>query len=197
MASYYHPLSHHQLSQQVLIQTPPEHHGAAITQETPAIRGMTDLSQIRPLMIDPFATITQANDRMISFAVRMLFVAQSSQQMTGIIAASDILGEKPVQYMNQVNCLYDEIQVRDIMTPVAELKVLRLDDVERARIGDIIATLKSSGRQHALVVEADVENKQEYVCGIFSTSHISRLMNVRVEIDEVATNFAAIQNALS
>lgn len=158
---------------------------------------MTDLSQIRPLMIDPFATITQANDRMISFAVRMLFVAQSSQQMTGIIAASDILGEKPVQYMNQVNCLYDEIQVRDIMTPVAELKVLRLDDVERARIGDIIATLKSSGRQHALVVEADVENKQEYVCGIFSTSHISRLMNVRVEIDEVATNFAAIQNALS
>jgi len=197
MPSYYHPLSHHQLSQRVLIQTPPEHHGSAITQETPAIRGMTDLSQIRPLMIDPFATITQANERMISFAVRMLFVAQSSQQMIGIITAADILGEKPVQYMNQVNCLYDEIQVRDIMTPIAELKVLRLDEVERGRIGDIIATLKSSGHQHALVVETDVENKQEYVCGIFSTSHISRLMNVRVEIDEVATNFAAIQNALS
>ena len=37
----------------------------------------------------------------------------------------------------------------------------------------------------------------ERVCGIFSISQISRLMNVRVEVAQVATNFAAIQNALS
>lgn len=197
MASNFSPLPSHQLSQQVYIISPPKHHGAAITEESPAISGMTDLSHIRPLMIDPFAKITQANEKMIGYGVRMLFVTQASEQLIGIITASDILGEKPVQYLHEVNGTYDDILVRDIMTPIDQLGVLSLVDVERAHIGDIIETLKSSGRHHALVVETDAGSGLERVCGIFSISQISRLMNVRVEVAQVATNFAAIQNALS
>lgn len=196
MADSYRPLPHHPLNQPVIVMTPPESHSAAISEQSPAITAMTDLTQIRPLMIDPFATMNAANDKMIAYAVRMLFVTQAGRRMIGIITAADILGEKPVKYMREVNCTPEEVLVQDIMTPVAGLEVLRLEDVERARLGDLIETLKHSGRQHALVVEDDGTGR-ETVCGIFSTSQISRLMNARVEVSEVATDFAAIQNALT
>lgn len=197
MADSYRPLPHHPLNRPVIVMTPPESHGAVVSEQSPAISAMTDLSQIRPLMIDPFASMNDANEKMIAYAVRMLFVAPSGREMIGIITAADILGEKPVQYMREVNCTPSEVLVRDIMTPVAGLEVLRLEDVQRARLGDIIETLRHSGRQHALVVETDAGSGRETVCGIFSTSQISRLMNARVEVSEVATDFAAIQNALS
>jgi len=196
MADAYRPLPHHPLNQPVIVMTPPEGHSAAVSEQSPAITAMTDLSHIRPLMIDPFASMNDANEKMIAYAVRMLFVAPSGQEMIGIITAADILSEKPVQYMREVNCAPGEVLVRDIMTPVAGLEVLRLDDVERARIGDIIETLRHSGKQHALVVQLGADGR-ETVCGILSTSQISRLMNARVEVAEVATNFAAIQSALS
>lgn len=197
MAQNFNVLSHQRLTQAVYLLNPPESHGSVVSLESPAICAMTDLSHTRPLIIDPFATITEANEKMISYAVRMLFVVQAQQQMIGIISATDILGEKPVKYMHEVNSLYEDIQVRDIMTPVTELEVLTLPDVERGRIGDIVETLRRSGRQHALVLATDADDMPKYICGIFSSSNISRLMNTRVEVAEVANNFAAIQSALS
>jgi len=99
--------------------------------------------------------------------------------------------------MHEVGCKHDEILVRDIMTPVSSLEALNLADIEHARVGDIVETLRNSGRQHALVVATAPDARIEHVRGIFSTSHISRMMNARVEVSEVATSFAAIQNALS
>ena len=193
----YHTLPHHQVNQPVSVLSPPQQHDVVINEESPAICGMTDLTQIRPLMIDPFATLTHANERMINSGVRMLFVTQTQQQMIGIITASDILGEKPVKYMHEVGCTHADILVRDIMSPASSLEALNLADVEHARVGDVIETLRNSGRQHALVVETDTDARIEHVCGIFSTAHISRLMHARVEVSDVATSFAAIQSALS
>jgi len=93
MTSPYQALPHQQINQPVAVLSPPEHHGAVLTEESPAISCMTDLTHIRPLMIDPFALLTHANERMINFAVRMLFVTQAQQEMIGIITATDILGE--------------------------------------------------------------------------------------------------------
>lgn len=61
------------------------------------------------------------------------------------------------------------IQVRDIMTPLRDLEVLRLSDVKSAKVGHILATLKSAGRQHALVV-TDNANGTHALRGIFSAT---------------------------
>ena len=50
-------------------------------------------------------------------------------------------------------------------------------DVERAKVGGVLETLKRVGRQHALVIDVDEETLSQRICGIFSTTHISRLMN--------------------
>ncbi len=193
MSTTYNVLSHTRLNKAVSIMSPPHAHGAVLTLDSPAIYAMTDLSQVRPVMASPSLSINQANGRMITYGVRMLFVTDSDEQMIGIITATDVLGEKSIQYMNKVGCTHDEIEIRDIMTDISNLEVLSQKDVERAHVGDILETLKDVSRQHALVIDGESQK----VSGIFSTAHISRMMNVRIEVPEVATTFAAVQSALS
>jgi len=87
-----------------------------------------------------------------------------------------------------------EVLVRDIMTPRDSIEVLRLEDVRRARVGDLVATLKNMGRQHAIVVDA--VDGQMRICGLFSSTRISRLLGKTLEVAETARTFSEIEAAL-
>ncbi len=62
------------------------------------------------------------------------------------------------------------------MTPQSDIQVLDAARVNRAMVGDIVATLHTIGRQHALVAQMDFASRTHNVIGMFSTSHISRLL---------------------
>jgi hypothetical protein len=96
--------------------------------------------------------------------------------------------------------------VADLMTPASDVEVLALGDIEGARVGHVLETLRRSGRQHALVVEQDVipargaldkPVHRAMVRGIFSLSQIARQLGVAVQTSgEVARTFAEIESAL-
>ena len=46
------------------------------------------------------------------------------------------------------------------MTSRDQLEVLRIEDVRKAKVGDIIATLKNVERQHVLAMDIDEESSQ-------------------------------------
>ena len=46
------------------------------------------------------------------------------------------------------------VRFREAMTPADRLEAMDLDDVLHARVGDVIASLRVSGRQHALVIDS-------------------------------------------
>jgi hypothetical protein len=72
--------------------------------------------------------------------------------------------------------------------------------VELARVGDIVATLKVAGRQHALVVETIDEaiTAQRSVCGIFSLTQIAWQLGIPPQqIHDIARTFAEIQAAIA
>lgn len=162
-----------------------------VSMENPAVWVMTDLSRVIPFSIEPTASIEQANNRMIACGVRSLFVTDLDGNLIGLISASDILGEKPVQYMKEHGGRREDILAQDIMLHKNQLNVLRKDDVERATVGDIIETMKPLGRQHALVVEQD-EQGTEIVCGIFSTTQIERQTDVQMDTVVRANTFADV-----
>jgi hypothetical protein len=85
--------------------------------------------------------------------------------------------------------------VRDIMTPAERLETLSIHDVTAARVGDIVQTLKRTGRQHALVAERTTQGP--VIRGIFSASRISRQLGVPVETTGIAYTFAELEAALS
>lgn len=168
-----------------------------VTMESPAMAVMTDLERVMAVTIGPGVAIETANQRMIDAAVRLLLVVDGDQTIVGLITATDILGEKPMRHQQRMGGTFSDILVRDIMTPHAGLDVLNLRDVFRARVGDIVASLKSFGRQHALVAERNGDSDTHRVRGIFSATQIGRQLGVNVVPGEIASTFAELEAVLS
>jgi len=173
---------------------------ASIALDAPATDVMTDLRRVSAVTIGPDVSIDEANQTMIAYRVRALFVVDDGRRVSGIITSTDIVGEKPLQFMQERNVHHGEIAVRDVMTPADRLEILELWEVERARVGDVVATLKVAGRQHALVVETtdQAQTVQRSVCGIFSLTQIARQLGIPPQqIHDIARTFAEIQAAIA
>lgn len=157
---------------------------------------MTDFKQVSAVLIRPGDGIDEANRRMIQRGVRLLLAADENRNVAGIITATDILGEKPLQEIAERGGRREDVLVQDIMTPQHRLEVLHMEDVRRAKVGHVVATLKKSGRQHALVVEVD-RNGLQTVCGLFSVTQIARQLGVAIKSSEVARTFSEIEALLA
>jgi len=133
---------------------------------------------------------------MIRYGVRMLLVLDSNDQVAGLLTASDVLGEKPMRFLQNMGGTHADIMVRDIMTTQRELEVVKREDVQQAEVGQIVSTLKKSGRQHALVAVEAADGKQT-VCGIFSITQIARQLGAEVQGFQLAHTLAEIEAMVS
>ena len=174
------------------VQTLPEH----VKLTNPATDVMTDLSKINVVTVHATTLMDKANAKMIERGVRMLLVLDDNEQLAGLITASDVLGEKPMRYLQNMGGTYADITVRDIMTPQRELEVMNIQDVKNAKVGNIVATLKQANRQHTLVVSEDAGGHQA-VCGLFSITQIARQLGAQIQSFELARTFAEIESVIS
>ncbi len=156
----------------------------------------TDFTYIRPFTISSTASIDQINDKMIAYGVRLLFVAKADGVLHGLVTFTDLFGEKPVQYIQQHGGSREEILAQDIMTPLAQLEALQQKNVLRAKVGDIVETIKAAGRQHMLVSHTYADDRQ-VVTGLFSSTHIEKLLGIEIELSPRAQTFADLERALS
>lgn len=165
---------------------------------SPALSVMTDLTRVPAATIDPEAPLDAANRFMIRRNVRLLLVTEDRQsEVLGLITATDILGEKPVQIAVERGMRRQDLRVRDLMTPRERLEVIDFADLAHAEVGHIVATLKQAGRQHLLVAHRGAGAKMETVRGIFSLSQIARQLGVVITSTEVAQSFAEIEAAIA
>lgn len=167
-----------------------------VSLDDPALNVMTDLRLVTAIVILPGDMMSEAHRRMIRRGVRLLLVVDQDRKVLGIITASDILGEKPMQLVAQRGIRREEVLVRDVMTRQDHLEALRLEDVRRARVGHIVATLREAGRQHAIVVETGADGGHA-VRGLFSATQIARQLGVFIETGEVARTFSEIEARLA
>jgi CBS domain-containing protein len=167
-----------------------------VTLEDAATSVMTDLARVTAVIILAGDTVDEAHRRMIQRGVRLLLVVDQDRKVVGLITATDILGEKPVQVASGRGLRREEVLVRDIMTPQERLEVLDMVEVQAAKVGHVVATLQKVGRQHAVVVEHDAKGRQ-VVRGLFSTTQIARQLGVAIQTNEVARTFSEIESTLS
>lgn len=161
--------------------------------ERAAISMMTDLTKTPAVTIGEDATIKEAKAIMLRRGVRMLFVMRT-QNIAGIITTTDILGEKLLKVALNSRQKHSEILVKDLMTPRDQLEVMDKRDVARAKVGNLVATLQQSGRQHALVVCHHTTGTE--ICGIFSAADISRRLGIEIGNVRIAQSFAEIEAQL-
>lgn len=106
------------------------------------------------------------------------------------------LGEKPVLLAQKRQSKRSDLRISDVMVPVDKMEALGIEDVKKACVGNIVATLKSDGRAHAIVVGHGQDGKQSLL-GIFSTSQIARQLGVQIHTHEIARTFAEIEAVIA
>jgi len=166
-----------------------------LTADSPALEAMTDLSRVRAVCVKPTLCIDDAAQRMVHAGVRSLFVTAADDELLGLVTARDINSEKPLTYAASTHTRHCDILVEHVMTPRQHLQAMSLHDVAEARLGDIVVTLREQGRQHGLVVERGRESRAR-ARGLFSITHIGRLLGVRVDPTGPVQSFTALHSAL-
>lgn len=170
----------------------PEHVGL----DSPALDVMTDLTRVAAVTISAATSLDEAEKRMIASGIRLLLVTNSDEEIEGIVTTKDLSGERLLNLLNLSYQTRAELTVHDIMTPRQQIEVLEMRDLARAKVGDLVETLKRMGRQHALVVDRN-ENNQQIARGILSTSQISRQLNMDIAISGAAHGVAGLVHSVT
>lgn len=168
----------------------PEH----VSTQNPAIDVMTDLGRMAAAVVEPNLSLDKAEERMRNARVRLLFVLNETGDLLGLITLNDLKGTRPLRFQQESGVSRAEVLVRDIMTPREKLEALTFADVAQATVGDIIETLKRTGRQHALVLERAAEGPA--IRGIFSARQIGRQLGVHIDTSGIAWTFTELEAAL-
>lgn len=161
-----------------------------------ALEVLTDLQFVPAAVVLAEMDVESATQKMISRGVRTLLVTDASEDVIGVITSRDLIGDRPHQLMQRRAIAFCDVRVLDIMTPAKDIEVMPLDDVLHARVGDIVMTLKHSGRQHALVVENVAFSDKQMIRGIFSASQIARQLGIALQQHGLYQTFAEIDRAI-
>lgn len=170
---------------------------ASVTEDSPAIAVMTDLTRVRAATTGPATGLRQAEQLMIHQGVRMLFVVTDMPSIEGLITSNDVIGDRPMQLVNERNLHFDELSVGDVMTPLAMLDAIDLDALQTATVSNLIATLKRFGRNHLLVVESAGAATPCRIRGVVSRAQIERQLGKPIVVTQIASSFSEIERALS
>jgi tRNA 2-thiouridine synthesizing protein E len=159
-----------------------------------AAAAMTDFAQVPAVVVDPDLDLEGLLRTMIRRNVRLLFVVNDRSELLGLVTAADALRARPPQEAVAASSQRAP-RARELMTPQARLEALRLADVAGARVGDVLATLRESGRQHAIVLEEE-EGGSPFVRGIFSAAQLEAQLGQPLASTAAAPTFAELEAAL-
>ena len=194
MADKFATFSHIRLKPGTSFARPPEL-PRLVHLDSPALEVMTDFQVVHAVTIGPEVLIDVALETMKTRGVRLLLVTGEDDYILGLITAKDIQGEKPIKIAQASRIPHSAITVEAVMTPRSSIEVLNMLSVRNAQVGHIVATLQELARQHALVVEVEPGTKAQCVRGIFSTTQISKQLNVNAaEVVTRASSLAEISD---
>lgn len=160
-------------------QTPPE----IVHLDDPALHVMTDLKHANAITIEPDATISEAAMEMRVCHTHLLLVVDNENIVRGLISSEDILGEKPLKITQEKRMRRAEVLVHMVMTPQEEIVAINNEDLNLAKVGNVVKTLHELKQHYALAVEVEQFSGEQTVCGLFSLSQISKQLGFDVTSD--------------
>ena len=191
----YQPLPMHRLKRDTRLFCLRHLSSRRITLDDPAATVMTDLSRVPACTVGRSTPLNGAVALMIERKVRLLLVCEPDGKIVGLLTSRDLCGGKPERILTKSGGAREDLVAADVMTLRPKLEALLMEDVSRARVGDIIATLRQVDRQHALVLDGDVELEERAVRGIFSLSHIGLRLGLNIDPSRQPVTYAELARA--
>lgn len=145
----------------------------------PAISAMTDFRVSALFKVHPEDSIDDALAKMKAAGLRLGFVTEgSSEKILGLITSYDIMGEKPMRYLQSVgldrSITHKDIKVKDIMEKVDDWLSVELKNVGTITVQGVLDAFQKTGRTHLPVLDTK-EGKEHHLCGLFSSAKTLRL----------------------
>lgn len=191
----YRPLLPHRLQSEVRFFCPKPPPLQRVVLNDPAVTVMTDLRQLAASTVGRSTLLAEASALMIERGVRLLLVCDDHKEVVGVLTGRDLGGGKAEQILAKAGGAWEALVVADVMTIRPKLDALLMEEVARARVGDIIATLRQVDRQHALVLDGEPETGTQVVRGIFSLSQIGLCLGLNIDLSRRATTYAELAQA--
>ena len=145
---------------------------------------VNDIKCIIAQMITPDTSIDDALTVMkLSNRKSNLFVGIGTQ-LLGVISSLTLVSRVVLMVANRKGVTRAELTVADIMSPTHKMPSLLKNHVQRACIGDLKQTMQELGEAYIQVI--DENNK---MCGVISSTDISRVLDEPVSINSTAHSF--------
>lgn len=143
-----------------------------------------DINCIVEQMIAPDTSIDEALTILkLSNRKSKLYIGTDTK-LLGVISGFTLVSRVVLMIANRKGVPRSELTVADIMSQAYKMPALQKSKVQKACIGDIKKTMESLGEAHMQVV--DENNK---ICGIISSTDISRVLDEPVYINATAHSF--------
>lgn len=146
----------------------------------PARSVMTDFADTNMVTVEAAAQIDVALEVMRHAGVRSAFVLSADKKsVAGFVTAYDIMGERPLRYLQTAGGGREDVQVQHVMERAEDWLVVRYADTERATVQTMLDAFAKSGRTHLAVVEEEPGQKAPRLRGVFSGAKLLRLTRRR------------------
>ena len=150
-----------------------------------------DFTKMSPLELRESTLVDDAEQKLRGASRRYACIKNPNGEMTGLLALRELHGRKATQLSAVKRVRWHELAVKELMLPLAALPQVKLEDLEKAKVGDAAATLKASGRDFLLVI-----NKGE-ISGVISSLKIAELTGESVNVYHLPSTFAEIISAIN
>ena len=163
--------------------------------DDPALAVFTDLAHGPCVVVSHRDGLDATLHVMMRAGVRMAFVSGSDGELSGMVTAEDIQGERPVLRSSASHVPHGELTVADVMVPLGQWDTVELSTVRTARLGDVARTLSAHGLRYLLVTQ--VKQGQTVLRGLFSARRLEQALGTRLDHDLHSRSFAELEQALA
>lgn len=137
---------------------------------------LTDFERERPFVVAPDRHVDLALHDMVVQGVRALLVLDEAA-VAGLLTAADILGPRPVQFLQNPTCRatpcrHADVFVRDIMTAWSELQTVDMGWIETHTCADVEQAFGRTDVSHLVVTQRFDTGTS--VRGLLSRSRLAR-----------------------
>ncbi|EGN75764.1 hypothetical protein A28LD_0811 [Idiomarina sp. A28L] len=155
-----------------------------------SLHALIDFSSQRPLQMSEAVELEHAEELMDASNARYACVLNRGGELVGILPKQEFHGRLAINKARDLRIPHGQLTIDYIMIPIAKLPLVSRQQLQHAKIGDVVATLHRSGQDYLLVHE------EGEIIGVVPALRIVELTGESVQIRHHANSFAEIMNAV-
>lgn len=167
------------------------HANEHLSLDSPAADVVADFAEHAPYRLSAATPAISILPLLKQSHVNAALVTDSNERFCGLITRDDVSEARLLQLVAS-GTPREDIVAADCMQPRDSLHSVSFKEIQRAKVKDVLETLRASGQQQCLVTD----QKNHEIRGLICARDIAELLNLHVDIAKPAT-FAELSRILA